>query len=287
MLKKEYYCLVAGLPDLLFNENKLAVNSLNFREELKYQLSHSDYKLVEFLFLPFDNKNLINLLFQQNHPFNSLGIISKTKLEEQLSPTDEEIILPEYMLQFITWMKKRDSKEFSIEAENILHSLYYEFVLTTKNQFLKNWFLFELNTKNILTAFNCIHHNYELDEQLLQVPQNDTVYSLLLNKRLKFELFEDEFPFSDQIFRIAESDAKSIEKEKTLDRIKWDYLDEFTFFHYFTIEKILSFILKLMISERWMKLDTETGRQLLDRLINDLKTSYEFPAEFSLVKKTG
>lgn len=36
--------------------------------------------------------------------------------------------------------------------------------------------------------------------------------------------------------------------------------------------------------ERWMKLDKETGKELLDKLIDELITSYEFPAEFSLTK---
>ncbi|WP_346859847.1 DUF2764 family protein [uncultured Draconibacterium sp.] len=287
MLKKEYYCLVAGLPDLLFNENKLAVNSRNFREELQHQLSPSDYKLVEYLFLPFDNKNLLNLLFKQNKPFDSTGLLSKMTLEEELQPFEEESTLPQYMQEFIKWMKDRSSKEYTIEAENILHGLFFEYVLTTKNHFLKNWFLFELNIRNTVTAFNCIRYKYDLEEQLLNVQQNVSVYHLLLNRKLKYELFDDELPYNDQIFRIAESDATSIEKEKTLDGIRWNYLDEHTFFHYFTIEKILSFVLKLLILERWMKLDTETGKQLLDRLINDLKTSYDFPAEFSLIKKTG
>ena len=38
------------------------------------------------------------------------------------------------------------------------------------------------------------------------------------------------------------------------------------------------------MAERWLKLDAKTGEELLNKLINELKTSYEFPAEFSLVK---
>ena len=36
MLKKNYYCLVAGLPDLLFSESKQGYNSLDFRNELHF-----------------------------------------------------------------------------------------------------------------------------------------------------------------------------------------------------------------------------------------------------------
>lgn len=287
MQKKEYYCLVAGLPDLLFIENKLALKSLNLREELQFQLRPSDYKLVEILFLPFDNQNLLNLLYKRNTPFETRGLYTKDILNNQLELSEEEIQLPAYMIQFIHQIRTSGSKDFSVDAVNKLHALYYEFVLSCENQFLKNWLLFDLNIRNILTAFNCIRFSYPLEEQLLTIQENETSYSLLLNKRLKPELFNNELPFCEQIFRIAESDAETIEKEKTLDKIRWDYLDEYTFFHYFTIEKILSFVLKLFILERWMKLDAESGRQLLDRLIDDLKTSYEFPAEFSCIKKTG
>lgn len=284
MQKKEYYCFVAGLPDLFFDENKQAFNSLNFRNELKHQLTQSDYKLVEYLFLPFDNKNLLNLLFQQKKYFQPLGTLSKNTLKTQLSPSNEGINLPEYMIHFLNWAKESDSKDFTIEAENLLNCFFYEQVLKVKNVFLQNWFLFELNTKNILTAFNCINFNYELTEHLLKVESNNLVYSLLINKRLKAELFEDELPFTEQIFKIAESNLELIEKEKAIDKIKWDFIDENTFFHYFTIEKILGFIIKLQITERWMNLDEETGKIILERLINDLKTNYELQLEFNLTQ---
>ena len=284
MLKKEYYCLVAGLPDLFFNENKLAISSVSFRDELKYQLSQPDYHLVEYLFLSFDNENLLTRFFQLERPFNTQGNISKENLEYQFSPENEHVELPVFMLQFLDWMKHRDSKELTVEVENILSVLFYEFVLNTKNEFLRNWFMFELNIKNILTAFHCVQFDYELSEQLLNVEQNKTVYNLLAGKRLKSELYEDEVPFHNQLFKIVESDLKLQEKEKAIDKLKWDYLDEFTFFHYFTIEKILSYVIKLLLVERWMKMDIETGKQLLNKLIEELKTSYEFPAEFSLTK---
>ncbi len=284
MLKKEYYCLVSGLPDLFFNENKLLVNSLELREELKTTLSGKDFDLIKLLFLPFDNENLLTLWFNREKTFHSSGIFSKKDIEWQLSPENEVIKLPLYMLQFIQWIKKRESKELNTEVENILHALFYEFALQSKNDFIRNWFMFELDIKNILTAFNCIRYGYELSEQLIKVKQDNNSYSLLLSKRLKHEYFDDDLPFSEQIFKVAESDSSLFEREKALDKIKWDYLDENTFFHYFTIEKVFSYVVKLLITERWLKLDAETGKSLLDRLMNDLKTSYEFPAEFSLMK---
>ncbi len=281
MLKRNYYCLVAGLPDLFFNENKPGFSSLDFNHELRYQLSDADYKLVKLLFLQFDNKNLLNLLFEQNKPFNLLGNYKKGFLENQITGPVE---IPGYMARFLQWEKNLEKHELDLQIENKLHSLYFEYAVTTKNSFLKEWFMFELNIKNILTAFNCVQFNYSTEKHLIQAGQNNTVYPLLINKRLKHELFEEELPFADQVFRIAESDVSPEEREKAIDNIKWDYLDEQTFFHYFTIEKILSYIIKLGIIERWMKLDAKTGKALLNKLIEELKLSYTFPEEFSTVK---
>ena len=281
MLKKEYYCLVAGLPDLFFNENRSEFDSLIFKNELKLQLRKSDFELAKLLYLKYDNENLLNLLFVKNEPFNSLGNYSKDFLEAQM---ENPIKIPDYMIDFIRWNNKQEIHELNLKTENKLHSLFYEYLVSTKNQFLSEWFSFELNIKNILTVFNCEHFKYETEKHLICVGQNNLVYSLLINERLKPEYFEEELPFADHIFRVAESKISPEEKEKKIDKILWDYLDEFTFFNYFTIEKILSYIIKLGIIERWMKLDIETGKALLNKLIGDIKLSYTFPEEFSILK---
>lgn len=284
MLQKEYYCLVAGLPDLFFNESKLTFICVDFRKELQNQLSCEDYNLLEYLFLPFDNENLLSQIFEQSAVFNTNGNIAKAELEFQLSPENEQLELPHFMIQFLSWVQDAEINERTVETENILHQYFYEYALQSKNEFLRSWFIFNLNIKNILATFNCVRFGYNLQQQLIKVEQNIMPYSLLINKRLKPELFEDELPFNQPIFRIAESDISLIEKEKELDKIRWNYLDENTLFHYFTIEKILSFTIKMLITERWLKLDADTGKILLKQLIDDLKTSYEFPAEFSLSK---
>ncbi|MFA8435327.1 MAG: DUF2764 family protein [Marinifilaceae bacterium] len=281
-MKKKYYCLVAGLPDLFFNENNHRLSSLDFRNELKHQLSKTDYNLARLLYLPHDNKNLLNLVFEQNEPFCLLGNYDKKFLERQIT---EPVEVPDYMIRFLRWTKNLETREVNLQIENKLHSLYYEYVVEkTKNKFLTEWFQFEMNSKNILTAFNCKQFNYQPEKHLIQAGENNLVYSLLINGRLKPELFEEELPFANQLFRVAESTISPEEKEKAIDKILWDYLDEHTFFHYFTIEKILSYIIKLGIVERWMKLDAETGKALLKKLIEELKLSYTFPEEFSTVK---
>lgn len=279
MLKQKYYCLVAGLPDLFFGENKPGFDRSQFREELERQLNPADLERIRLLFLHADNQNLLNLVFNRNLPFNTAGNYNREFMENQI---ELPALLPAYMTEFINWAKKLELREYSLEAENKLNTLFYDYVLREKNEFVANWFRFELNVKNVLTAFNCKQFNYEPEKQLIDADTNKSVYNQLIGNRLKPEFFEEELPFAEQIFRVAGSDSTILEKEKAIDKIKWDYLDEFTFFHYFTIEKIVSFTLKTGIIERWLKLDPETGASLLQKLIDEIKTSYKFPAEFSI-----
>jgi hypothetical protein len=283
MFKKNYYCLIAGLPDLFFNELKTGMTSVAFRNVLKNDLIPVDFELVKLLFYPDDNENLLTLFFASNTAFNCSGNFPKKFLEEQIENPAE---IPEYMALFLKWAKNNGIREWNFAAENKLHTFFYEFVAGTKNRFLKEWFLFELKTKNLVAAFNCLAYKYEMADHLIRTKESSVVNSLLLGNRLRPEYFEDEIPFVHEIVRIIETDMEMIEREKNIDKIKWNYLDEQTFFHYFTIEKILSYIIKLKITERWMKLDKSTGEALLEKLISELKTSYEFPEEFSIENRT-
>ncbi|MBN1986375.1 MAG: DUF2764 family protein [Prolixibacteraceae bacterium] len=281
MFKKKYYCLIAGLPDLFFTELKTGLTPVTFRNTIKNDLLPADFELVKLLFLPADNENLLRLLFQTNEPWNCSGNFSEKFMEGQIeNPT----LLPDYMTEFLRWTKKKEIREKNLSAETKLESLFYTFVSTLKNSFLQNWFLFDLKSRNLITGFNCLNYKYEINKHLVKTTESKYVNSLLLANRLKPEYYEDEIPYVHDIIRVMETDMEMAEKEKNFDKIRWDYLDEHTFFHYFSIEKILSYILRLQIIERWMKLDKETGEEFLQKMISELQTSYEFPAEFSIAK---
>ena len=58
----KYYYLIAGLPELSLEDNKLNYTMASFREELYPELSKNDREIVDLLYLKFDNKNLLILL---------------------------------------------------------------------------------------------------------------------------------------------------------------------------------------------------------------------------------
>jgi hypothetical protein len=275
MFKKNYYYLVAGLPDILLDQKKRSLNISAFREELRNHLDSSDYALVEMLFLPFDNINLLNLLLKNQKPFLELGNYSLAFLEEEIKEPAE---LPDYMQQFIHAFKSDNPVFPDYSWENQLTWLYYNSILTVNNDFLREWFYFTLHINNILAAFSVRKYKLSKDNAFIG---NNFVTEALRKSSLKDFGLSNDFQFIERLISIDESN-NSMEKEKAVDTLRWEYLDELNTFNYFTIEVLLAFVIKLFMVERWMQLDPETGRQMFKQMISDLEKSYEFPKEFKL-----
>ena len=71
-----------------------------------------------------------------------------------------------------------------------------------------------------------------------------------------------------------------VEREKKPDQLRWTWMEEATFFNYFTIERLFVFLLQLEMIERWLSLDKERGSQLFRSMIDALKNEVQIPAEF-------
>lgn len=276
MLPRNYYCLIAGLPDIVPDDTKISLTQADFYRELQEQLNPKDFELIELLFLPVDNKNLLNLLEKKKEPFLPLGKYSVEEFEEQIKePGDILDYLEEFIIHY-----KNDTPVFpGLSWENQLTTLYYDYILTTKNEFLRNWFEFELNIKNIITGINCRKHDFDSEKQLIGI--NPIVESIKKSNAKDFGL-SNEIPFKDKIFQLYEMENKFHEREKGIDSIKWEYLDENTFFHYFSIEKIISFVIKLSIVERWLTINKEAGIAMFNRLLKDMEKGYTLPEEFNV-----
>lgn len=275
MIKRNYYCLVAGLPDLLLEQSKRPMGLLEFKQELKHSLHPEDYSLVELLFLPHDHKNLLNLLQKKDEPFEPLGRYERDDLEEAVK---EPAFLPEYLQQFIEQYKEAGGVSQEKSWENQLTESYYAYVDTFTNSFLIDYFTFEKNLRNVLVAYNCRKFQLPVEHEL--IGEDGNVDALKKSQARDFGL-GGELDFIDRLLVILEN-KDLLGREKGLDLLRWNYLDDITTFHYFTIEVILSYVIKLRIIDRWLGLDAETGNEFFGHFLSDLKDSYDFSTEFSI-----
>ena len=279
-MPKNYYYIVAGLPDLLFDSTKKVVSLVDFINEISEQVTTQHGSFLELFRLAFDNKNVINLLDKRGLDFDIRGNYSKEKIEEEIKFPES---LPRYMLHFIEAHKEEKLPYPDLPLDDQLTWLFYNELVTHKNAFLSTWFTFDLNLRNLLAGLNC----RKLAEESQDTTGDFTVSKSILGSNEFADLIRKsrtpdfslslDYPWVERVLSFNRQNL--VEFEKNIDTLRWDILDEMTIFTYFQIETILAFCIKLDIVERWQRLKPDVGKEKLKRLLSDLESSYTIMKE--------
>ena len=279
-MSSKYYYLVAGLPELLMEDSKLNYTVADFKNEIYNGLSNSDRRLIDLFYLKFDNANVLKILKDKEATIDLRGNFSREELTEYIAIIKEEGEVnlqrfPTYLITFITEYFNI-SGESNILFEDRLAALYYEFAMKCGNQFIASWFEFNLMINNILVALTARKYKWDVAGNI--VGDTELCDVLRTSSARDFGL-SGEVDYFEQVQKIGEI-AELVEREKKLDLLRWNWMEDAIFFDYFTIEQIFAFLLKLEIVERWISLDKEKGNQMFRMIIESLKNEVRIPAEF-------
>ena len=66
----------------------------------------------------------------------------------------------------------------------------------------------------------------------------------------------------------AINEASPLEAERFLDRFRWEKIEELEREHYFDIDYLIAYALKLQLLERWQRIDSEGGMRVLQDLVS-------------------
>jgi len=275
-----YYCLVTGLPELSLEDGKLSYTVANFKTEIYPDLSKSDKKLVDLFYLKFDNQNLLALLKDKEAVVDaSLGNFSIEELLGVIASFKEETApdkkFPAYFYEFTElYLNTPEEERFGLEDR--LHGFYYHHAMKCGNKFISEWFELNLDVNNILAAMAA--RKYKMDVTKVPVGSNMVAEALRTSNARDFGLADD-LEYFEQLTRINDT-VDLVDREKKIDLLKWNWMEDNTFFNYFTIEKIFVFLMKLEMIERWVSLDKVKGNEMFRQLIDQLKDEVQIPQEF-------
>ena len=276
MLSQNYYYIIAGLPDLTLDQGKLQFGTPELREELKAGLSDSDYALFQHLLLVYDNMNLQAVMRkQEKDEAVEEGVFFWDTIAAAM---DQPELLRPYMAKFIKSQQSETPLHPELSPENELTTLYYDEMVAMKHKFLSKWFDFELNLKNALLVITAKNNDISYDNQIIMA--NKAALKIARSNARDLGL-AGEWPWIEKVLQIAEL-PDLLARERAIDLMRWDYLDEYNTFNYFSLEVLLAYYIKLGIIERWLKLDKATGEEMFRQLLGDLQNSYEFSKEFSI-----
>ncbi|RHJ87787.1 DUF2764 domain-containing protein [Parabacteroides sp. AM08-6] len=271
----KYYCLIAGLPNIALDDSKLTYSITEFRQELDGILTSADKKLIDLFFLKFDNKNLIAYVKNPDCDLDVRGGITYDEFTDYFRALKEDEKLseykqiPPYFKEFLELYLESEGKEDKqdISWEDRLAALYYAFAMRNSNKFIADWFEFNLNINNLFTAITC--RKYGLDKSKYIVGDNEVAEALRTSNARDFGL-GDTVDYLSALQRIAE-ETDLMEREKKVDLLKWQWLEDNTFFTPFDIESVFAYLLKLEMIERWVTLDKTTGEKTFREIVRAMK----------------
>lgn len=274
-----YYCLVAGLPDISLDDGKLSYSVSDFKAELYPDLSAQDRKLIDLFYLKFDNTAILKLLKNKDAVIEDKGNFSAEELLQLIEAVREgdtpDKKYPSYLVNFVSQYLQLSQDEL-YRADDLLAALYYSYGMSSNNAFIASWFEFNLNLNNNLAALAA--RKYKLEVSSVIVGATSICEQLRTSNARDFGLNET-LEYFEALQRIADIE-ELVEREKKVDMLKWKWLEDESFFHYFTIERIFVFLMQLEMIERWISLDKEKGNELFRKMIQDLKNEVQIPEEF-------
>ena len=198
-------------------------------------------------------------------------------LDEQLSASDKELLAllrrkndDEAVLALLEDDAVLDRKaELSLSDEDFRTQLLYEQGLKCKNKFVRDWFAYNMDVNNVLAAAVAIKHG--MDVQKVIVGDNDVAQELRkggsLGKNARLAAL---VPDLKEVVELAEI-GDLLEREKHIDALRWQWLEERTLFEVFNIEAVLAYYLKAAILHRWDNLTVEQGEQVFRAMVADMK----------------
>ena len=144
---------------------------------------------------------------------------------------------------------------------------FYREALSHRIGFIRNFFEFDLNVRNRKVRY--------LNEALGRAPEKD-ILKLTDPEAEETELEpeEPEFKEEDRLRKILEG-KDILARERGIDDLYWEKIDELTLFDYMNFEKILGIIVKMMIIRRWLILDEQTGREMFKKLVDEVRGTFK------------
>lgn len=283
MIQNQYYYLVAGLPELLFEADNRKFNFVSVRDWLKLNLNDSDLELLNSLSLHYDNENVLSYISNRN-AFSEKGLVPSEVYEDVKANLK---LFPSYIGDFFTELysekeeeekttRDDDEEEVKKSVEVDLYNRFYDYVGSYQNEFLQRWFNFDKQLRNILAATNARKLGKDVDPILVG---NDAINVALSQSQASDFGLRGELPLMDKLMPILEI-TNLFERERKIDMLRWDFIDEGNTFNYFNVDKVLGYLLKAEIIDRWINIDPAVGDALLKRYFNDLKGTFDLNAAF-------
>lgn len=147
-----------------------------------------------------------------------------------------------------------------------LNADFYAKALTHQDRFISEYFRFDLNVRNAKVKY--------LNKALGRASDKDVLTFSEDAPQAVLDAAAEEFEEAADLETVLNA-GDILSRERGIDDLMWEKIDNLTTFNYFDIDAILGFITKLNIVARWYKLDEQTGREMFKKLVDEVRGTFK------------
>lgn len=274
-MEHNYYYFIAGLPEIFFDDKKTPLSLPEFMEYAEESLDRKSINAIKALAFSNDNDMLLSILKKEDVDESKYTIFSKSQMEIELEQEEFSDLLPSYMLDFIRdyRLEKPEIKE---NPEKAMTEMYYNYIMSFPNEFIRKYADFTLNLKNLVTALVAKKHGKNVEVEI--IGDNDFARAIKKSNLKDFGL--GDYELTEKVISIMNNN-NLVERERRLDGLIWDFLENGTTFKYFSLDNIISFFIYLKIIDRWSTMKSDRGREIFMEMVEKFKNTFEFSEEFA------
>lgn len=145
----------------------------------------------------------------------------------------------------------------------------YGFCAASKCAYLREWARFDRNLRNVVAAHTARMKGRVVADSLLTIEGDEVALTLGKSSAADFNL-RGELDYIDRLLAALGDEASIVEKERTIDLVRWEKADSMAEGDTFGVPTILAYLVKVAIIGRWVKLDPQTGREMYERLVKTM-----------------
>jgi hypothetical protein len=253
-----YYFLTSIMPHLEVGHPP-GMHSEELNDLLTEALSPRDWNKYTSLRRYVDLENL--RAYIKGEALDPRGNYNKVALDEAVQ---EGLGFPEYVYDF---MSRYESKEEQLRHFSFLFTQFFNEALDEEDDFLRSYFSFEREWRLVMVGARAKHAGRDVAVELQHEDPSDAITAQILAQK-DAKNFEPPFGYEDLKMTFELKRGSPFELHKALSEYRFDKIMELELGSLFSINRVLEYMARLMIVEKWQELDALEGKNILEKMVS-------------------
>lgn len=253
----KYYYVGTMLPALSF-DTAPEIKFHDFDQLLKDNLTSLDYQKTVVMRRLYDILNI--KAFWKGDELSPYGTLDENEIGEGLL---NQVTFPDYVYAFLV---KHESVEDQLKHFPELLAEFFRKELKNRNGILHQYLEFEREWRLVFTAFRAKKLGRDLSVEFqYEDPEEDLIAQMLAQKDSKDFEPPEKYQELKVIFDKYRDDPLAL--QKALDEYRYNYITGLVdMADSFSLDRILVYMARLLIVEKWASLDNEKGLEIVSKL---------------------